>query len=1021
MHISAWAIRNPIPVTVLFILLMLAGLVGYRGLPVKLLPDVSFPIVQVAVTLPGAAPSEVESQISREVESAVFAISGVRHVQSAVSLGVSSTTVEFEIGEDTQRATDEVRAAIDRIRGDLPRGIEEPVVERLDLDDMPIVTYAVGAPGMSDVDLSWFIDDTVSRSLIAAGGVAQVRRLGGVDREINVTLDPGRLEALGISAAAVNEALRAFNVDAPGGSAAVGGRTQTVRVLGAAATVERLRATAVPTGAGRYARLGDIATVSSGAAERDRFALLGEQPVVAFQVMKTRAASDVAVEDAVGKAVAALEGAHRGVTFRKIISTAQDTRESFQSTVHALIEGMVLAALVVFIFLRDWRSTTIAALAMPISLVPTFAVIHWLGFSLNIISLLALTLVIGILVDDAIVEIENIEKRIEAGETPYQASLIGADAIGLAVIATTAAIVVVFLPVSLMGGYAGQFFREFGLTVSIAVLFSLVVARLLTPLLAAYFLRPMKHRRERKPFTGLYRRMVEWALAHRWLSMLAATLLFIGSLGLAATLPTAFSPASDNGIVDLTIEGSSQATLDDMRRATRELNAALGREGDVDAVFTSVGAGGDRRSGNITILLDEDRARTTQQFQADIRPLLTSIPDILVGNALIGGPSTLQIVLVSEDGDALSGAARTLEQQMRDVPGLANVRQTTPRPSAELVIRPKPDEAARLGVTAEALAAIVRVATLGDVDANTAKFNSGTRRLPIRVRLPDTARADLDLIGNLRVPLAQGGTTTLAAVADIEFAPGATRIDRYDRARRASIQAELDGVSLGQALQRVNALPILAALPPGVGQPPVGDAESMMESFADFATAMLAGIAMIYGVLVLLFRSFFKPITILAALPLALCGAFLGLVAAGSELGLPAMIGLLMLMGLAAKNSILLVEHVIESERAGVSQHDALIEACRERARPIVMTTVAMAAGMMPSALGIGDGAEFRVPMAIAVIGGLISSTALSLVLVPVVYEFVDDFEMWLRPRLARFVEPQASPAVAAGKDRADG
>jgi hydrophobic/amphiphilic exporter-1 (mainly G- bacteria), HAE1 family len=1013
MHVSAWAIRNPIPIAVLFILMMLAGFAGYRALPIKLLPDVSFPIVQVSVTLPGAAPTEVETQVTRLVESSVFAISGVRHVQSAVSLGVSSTTVEFEIGDNPQRATDEVRSALDRIRNELPLGIEQPVVQRLDLDDQPIVTYAVAAPGMADVDLSWFIDDSVSRRLIAAGGIAQVKRLGGVDREINVTLDPAELDARGVSAAAVNEALRSYNVDAPGGSAAVGGREQTVRVLGAAVTVDRLRETEIPAGAGRYVRLGDIAMVTSGAAARDRFSMLGRQPVVAFQVMKTKTASDVTVENGADTVIAALAREHRGVTFRKIISTAKNTRQSYQGTLHALIEGMVLAAVVVFLFLRDWRSTAIAAIAMPVSLIPTFAVMAWMGFSLNVISLLALTLVIGILVDDAIVEIENIEKRIEAGETPYQAALVGADAIGLAVIATTAAIVVVFLPVSMMGGYAGQFFREFGMTVSIAVLCSLVVARLLTPLLAAYLLRPSAHIRATRPFAGPYRRTIEWTLAHRWLSLGGATLLFLVSIALAATLPTGFAPASDNGIVNLTIEGAPGASLDDMRRAGQTLAGKLEADRDVDLVFTSVGAEGDPRAGNVTILLGDQRSRTTQAFQSDIRPLLASVPDVLIGGSQAGGASTLQMTLAGEDGDALARAAQTLEQQMRGIAGLANVHRTTARPGAELIVRPKPDEAARLGVTAEALAATIRVATIGDIDANTAKFNSATRRMPIRVRLPDSARSDLAEIRNLRIPLADGGATTLAAIADIDFIAGASSIQRLDRERRVVVEAELDGLSLGQALKQAQALPILRKLPAGVAQPAVGQTEDMMQSFSSFASAMAAGIAMILAVLVLLFRSFFKPVTILAALPLSFCGAFLGLSLGRSEIGLPALIGLLMLMGLAAKNSILLVEHAIESERAGMTQHEALLEACRERARPIVMTTVAMAAGMVPSALGLGHGSEFRVPMALAVIGGLISSTALSLVLVPVVYEVIDDFEMWLRPRLGRLVSapgPEPEP-----------
>jgi HAE1 family hydrophobic/amphiphilic exporter-1 len=1008
MRISAWAIRNPIPVSVLFILLMLAGVGGYLTLPVKLLPDVSFPSVEVSVTLNGAAPSEVETQITREVEAAVSNIAGVDHVQSTITLGKSSTTVDFDIGEDPQRASDEVRAAIERIRDALPRDIEEPVVSRLEFESEPVVIYAISSATMSDVELSWFVDETVTKRLAASKGVGQVRRLGGVNREINVTLDPQKVAALDLTVPAINNALRSFNVDVPGGTADIGGRTQTVRVLGAADTVDRLREAVIPTGDGRQIRLGNVASVTSGPAERTQFAQLENQSVVAFQVMKTKAASDVAVEDEMTKAVAQLQAEHRDIAFRKLISGAQNTRESFHATVASLVEGMLLAAVIVFMFLREWRSTIIAAIAMPISLIPTFAAMSALGFSLNIITLLALTLVIGVLVDDAIVEIENIEKRIEAGETPYQAALEGADAIGLAVIATTMAIVVVFVPVSFMPGMAGRFFREFGLTVAISVLSSLLVARLLTPLLAAYFLKARAKPAPRKPFTGPYRRAVEWALAHRWLALGGAAALLAASIWLATTLPTGFTPERDSGTFDITVEGPPGGKLEDMRHAAKILTQALHEQADVDLVFASIGSGGSVGSGTVTVLLKKNRGRTTQEFQAAIRPMLLKVPDVRLSYGAGGnGGSVVQVLLSGENGDALAGTALSLERQMRTLPELANVHQLAPRPAAELVVRPKPDEAARLGVTTEALAAIIRVATMGDVDANTAKFNDGEQRLPVRVRLPDAARTDLDTIANLRVPLINGASVPLSAVASLSFEPGVTRIERFDRERRITVQAELNGVSIGQALVKIDSLPILGELPEGVTRPAFGQSADMAELFGGFIGAIIAGIALIFAVLVLLFRSFFKPITILAALPLSLAGAFAGLVLGGAALNLPALIGLLMLMGLAAKNSILLVEHAIESERAGVSQHDALIEACRERARPIVMTTFAMAAGMVPTVLGIGEGSEFRVPMALAVIGGLISSTALSLVLVPVVYEMIEDLELRVRPRLARLITPR--------------
>ena len=684
-------------------------------------------------------------------------------------------------------------------------------------------TYAVATDKMSDVELSWFVDDTVARRLITKNGVAQVKRVGGIDREINVTLDPDRLEALGLSAFQINNALRASSTDVPGGRSELGGREQTVRVLGAAESTAMLSDMVISTGTGREVRLSDVATVASGAAERRGFAELDGRPVVGFQVMKTTAASDVAVARAIAQATDELAKDFPGVTFKRIVSTATSTQNSFNVTLESLLEGMTLAALVVFLFLRNWRATVITALAMPISLIPTFAAMSYMGFSLNMVTLLALTLVIGILVDDAIVEIENIQKRVESGESPYEAALTGADDIGLAVIATTLTIVVVFLPVSLMGGFAGQYFREFGFTVAISVLFSLLVARLLTPLMAAYFIKPSTHPHPRKPFTGFYRSALDFALAHRWLSIGISGALFIGSILLAAALPTGFTPAQDNGIVELSVEGAPGATLTDMRRSTQLLTRKLASLPEVETVFTRVGSGGsdgDVRAGAVTVLLKKDRSVTTQQFQASLTQLLQSVPDVRLGFAVTGGggSTTVQVILAGENANSLAEAALKLEIQMRGLSQLSNVHQVTPRPGSELIISPKPAEAARLCVTSDTLGSIARVATLGEVDANTAKFNTGEQRLTVRVRLAGDARADLETLRNLKVPTASGGSVPLTAVADIRFQPGAARIDRFDRKRRATIEGQLSGASLGQANAAIQNLPIMKSLPSGVAQ-----------------------------------------------------------------------------------------------------------------------------------------------------------------------------------------------------------
>jgi HAE1 family hydrophobic/amphiphilic exporter-1 len=1029
--LSTWAIRNPVPVAVLFIALTIAGLMSYGNLPVKLYPNVQFPAVSVTVTQSGAAPGEMETQITRPVEDALAGIPNVKNIYSTVTQGVSVTSVEFELGEDLQKATDDVRSRIDQTRAILPREIDEPTVQRIELDSQPIMTYAVAAPNMSDVELSWFVDDTLGRALQAREGVAQVARVGGVTREINVVLDPDRLAARGLTAVQVNNALRSFDLDAPGGRVAIGGQEQNLRVLGAVDNVEALRDLTIPTGQGGYVRLSDIADVGDGASEPRGFARLNGQPVVGFMVMKTRDSSDVAVEDGVLAALAELETQYEGVSFTKIFSSVDETRASFHATQNVLLEGMGLAALVVFVFLRNWRSTAIAAVAMPLSLIPTFFVMDLLGFSLNIVTLLGLTLVIGILVDDAIVEVENIEKRIIAGMRPFQAALQGADAIGLAVVATTASIVVVFTPVSFMGGMAGQFFREFGITVSVAVIFSLLVARLLTPLMAAYLLKPAAEAHPRKPFKGLYRDTLEWALDHRILASIAGGVMFVASLALIPLLPQGFQPAGDPDYLYVNVQGPPGATAEHMEEVVRNITATFDERPEVTNIFAQIGStvvaqgpggggggGSDLRSGTVTVLLDEGRDLTGAEIRREMREALREIPDARVTFLDGQGQAGLQIVLTSENPVALREAALELERQMREVPEIAEPRPSVPPTGPELIIRPRPAEAARLGVSAEQIATVARVATVGDIDANVAKMTINERRLPIRLRLPEEARTDLEAIRALRIPTATGEVTTLGAVADVEFQAGPARIERLNRSRQLTVQAELNGVELGDANQKVQALPIMQNLPDGVAPAETGELEAMQELFGAMGLAIFAGVSMIFAVLVLLFRSFFKPLVILSALPLAVGGAFLGLLAFQLSLSIPSMIGFLMLLGLAAKNSILLVEYAIEREREGMPQREALIDACRERARPIVMTTVAMAAGMLPTALALEKGAEFRQPMAVAVIGGLITSTILSLVLVPVVYEFVDDFERWLKPRLARFITPREAPGPAVPEDR---
>ena len=1027
LRVSAWAIKNPIPIAVLFIALMLGGIASYFMLPIKQFPNISFPMVVVTVTQSGAAAGEMETQITRPIEDAVASLSNVKSIRSTVVQGASTTQIEFEMGMDLQKAVDDVRSKVDQTRTEMPREIDEPIVQRIELDSLPINTYSVSAPDMSMTDLSWFVDDTIARALQGEKGVAQVARVGGVEREINIVVDPERMAAAGVTAPQLSNALAQFSQDVPGGRAIVGAREQTVRVLAAAHTAEDLRALTIPVAGGRYVKLTDVAQVGDGAAEPRSFARLDGRPVVAFQVSKTKESSDVQVEDRVNAAIKKLEAAHPGVTFTKIYSVVDDTRASFDATVRTLVEGMILAAIVVLLFLREWRATLITAIAMPMSLVPTFIFMAIMGFSLNVVTLLGLTLVIGILVDDAIVEIENIEKRVAAGQRPYEAAIVGADSIGLAVVATTFTIVAVFAPVAFMPGIPGQFFREFGLTVAVAVLFSLVVARLLTPLLAAYFLKPVAHAKPRKPFEGPYRKALGWALDHRIASCVIGVAIFIGSVMLSAGLPTGFQPPANNNYYYMKVQGPPGATAADMDRAVTQITKLFGARPETAHVFAQIGSqiagmgpgggggGSDLRDGTITVVLHDKRELRVTEIRALMRDKLLDLPDVRLTLLSDDGAAEVQTILTSDDGEALERAALTLERQMRGVASIADPRPATPPSGPEIVIRPLPDEAARLGVSTADIAAVARVATVGDIDANVAKLTDGERRLPIRVRLPDDARGDLEQIKALRVPTASGGFTRLDSVAEVAFQAGPAKIERYARKRQLTVEADLaPGVVLGTATKDVDALPVMKSPPKGVAKATAGTEEAMGELFGGFAIALGSAVFLVFGVMALLFGSFFKPITIMSALPLAIGGAFIGLLAFGMSLSIPSMIGFLMLMGLAAKNSILLVEYVIEEERQGVPQRTAILDACRERARPIIMTTLAMMAGMLPTALGIGKGSEFRQPMAVAVIGGLITSTVLSLVLVPVVYEIIDDFEKWLKPKLARFVTPKEAPEDAA-------
>jgi multidrug efflux pump subunit AcrB len=1032
LNISAWSIRQPKPPLVLFAILIVLGFGSFRSLPVTQMPNIDVPVVTVAIAQAGAAPSELETQVARPVEDAVAGLTGVKHVTSALADGASVTMVEFVLETPTDRAVNDVRDAIAKIRSALPQSIEEPVIQRIDVAGLPILTYAASIPSMSVEQLSWFVDDTVVRAMQGVPGIAQVKRIGGVDREIRVAVRPDRLAALGITVSEVNDQLRSTNVDLAGGRGTVGVQEQSIRTLAGVTTVAELAQRRITLSGGRQALLQDLATVTDGGAEPRSFARVDGKPVVAFSLYRAKSFSEVAVADAAQLRLQALVAEHPDLSITEIDNLVRYTRADYSMTMVTLIEGAVLAIIVVFLFLRDFRATIISAFAIPLSVLPTFAAMELLGFSLNAISLLAITLATGVLVDDAIVEIENIVRHMRMGETPYRAAIRAADEIGLAVVATTMTIVAVFLPVSFMGGIAGQYFKQFGITVAVAVTFSLLVARLITPLMAAYLLSDKAHATERDGWAmRLYMRLLGWSIRYRGRTIAFGLAIFAVSAALASLLPTGLLPNNDISRSALSIELPPGSTLEDTQAVADRLSALLRLQPEVRSVYAVVGGAGlnpldiansEVRKATLIATLAPRSERSVDQkaWESSMWAKVAAEPDLRVSFGAGGGAREFTLLLSGDNSAELERAALAIERQIRDhVPELANVVSTSAIDRPEIRIMPHLAEAAALGVSVAQIAETVRIATLGDVSANLAKLSSGDRQVPIRVQIAETARGRLATFETLRAPAAAGAKAPLTSVATIGFGEGTTTIDRYDRQRQVSIEGDLVGKTpLGEAMDAVLALPSVRALPSGVTIRPFGGAEIMQEVFSGFSMAMAAGVLMVFAVLVLLFADIAQSVTIVVSLPLSIGGAFLALLATGYPISLPVVIGILMLLGIVAKNAILLVDFAIEAIAAGSGRTEALLEAGRKRARPVVMTTVAMIAGMVPSAVGMNEGGAFRSPMAAVVIGGLITSTALSLVFVPAVFTVLDDLNRAFVRVFGRFVGARDEPETATLPER---
>lgn len=1028
-NISAWSIRNPVIPLVFFTGLLFAGILSFMRMDVVNNPNVEFPVVQVTISQPGAAPTEIENQITQLVESAVRSINGVKTISSTASEGSSNTSIEFEIGVDPNDATVEVKNAVDTIRGSLPDGILEPRIQKLDVSGGFLGIYAIEATDMTIEQLSWFIDDTVAKRLLSIEGMAEVGRFGGVEREIEVVIDPAKMQALGVTASQINNVLRQVNINAAGGKAEVGGTRQSVRVLGNTDTAYALSQKQIRLVNGNTIKLADVARVRDGYSERTSISKVRDKEVVNFYMSRAKEASDVTVFYEALDVIEELKAENPGITFLQLSNRVKYTESQYDSSIAAMVEGAILAVVVVFFFLRDWRATIISAIAIPLSAIPTFWFMDLLGFNLNFLSLLALGLVAGVLVDDAIVEIENIVRHMRMGKSAYQASIDAADEIGLAVVATSFCIVAVFLPVGLMPGVSGQFFKNFGITVVISVLMSLAVARMITPMMAAYFLKSHGHAEHGEgPMMERYMKILKWSLSNRWKMMGLGAGAFALTIFMFWATPAQFQPTINEDNSRVEIEMVPGTTLEQAEIIADKVAAFLYEQPEVLRALERVR----ETSSTIYITLKPDRQKTSIEFERDLAPQLAKIADARVRfqSQSFGGGGTgrdFTVMLSGSDPQLLESTATTLVEQMRGLDGLVAPRISADIKRPEIIITPRSDIAAELGVTTAALSQTIRIATLGEIEQNAAKFSLSDRQIPIRVKLPEASQRSLSTIANLPVTTATGGSVPLERVAEISFGSGPTTIQRYNQSRRVFVGADLAANAVkGSVQEQINKLPIMQDLPLGVSNAPVGEDEIQQELFTNFTIALISGIFLVFAVLVLLYKRVMSPLVNMGSLALAPLGGIIAIWIVGQPISMPVMIGVLMLLGIVSKNSILLIDFAIEEMARGTPKFEAIMEAGHKRAQPIVMTTVAMTAGMVPTALSLsGDGA-WRAPMGTVVIGGLIVSTLLTLVIVPAGFSLADGLEKKLGPLLRRKIltykpgddaEDKASLGGNAGDD----
>ena len=1025
MFLSNLSIRRPVFATMMMAALAVLGIASYRQLTIDFFPKIDFPVVTVTTQYPGASPEAVERDVTRKIEEAINTVEGIKNIESTSQEGLSLIIAIFQLEVSSQVAGQDVRSKISAIRGDLPREIEEPVVQRLNFGEMPVASVAVDAPGLAPVAATNIADKIVKRRLETVSGVGSVNLVGEATREIQVVVDRSRLEAYRISLAEVVGALARENVDVPAGAADRGATQALVRVAARGASAEQIAEIPIKHVNGAAIPVRYVAQVIDGVEEARNLALLNDRPALALDVQKQSGANTVAVSEGVREAVGELNAGllPPGVSLRIVVDQSSFIREAVEDVQVTLLIGGLLTILIVYLFLNSWRSTVITGVTLPISVISAFIAIRFFGFTLNVLTLMGLSLAIGMLIDDAIVVRENIVRHLQRGKDHFEAARDGTTEIGLAVMATTFTIIAVFIPVAFMGGMVGQFFYEFGITVAAVVLVSLFVSFTLDPMLSSRWVDPDIEQDQHTTFLGhalqrfnhwfddlhrKYERLLGWSLRHRFTVLAIALAAFVGSFPILGLLGGDFMPDFNRGEYQVNFKATPGTTLRETGERAAEVVAKLRAMPDVDYTYTTIGESGaffrPVNEGSIYVKLRTREGKSFSQVLREARAAVGQVPGLTFGLLEAGpfGQKPLQVSVFGPDVAELDRQSQALMAAMRRIPGVADIETSLDTSRPELRVEVDRDRASDLGIPVAVIATTLRAGVVGEV-ATTIEDEAGDSH-DVRVRLRADERRFADDLLNLKVPTDKDDANgdkiqlPLREVARAVAATGPSTIRRKDLQREVRVSANTDGRPLQEVTADIEAAAAGLELPPGYSIVAGGDSEELKNMFQNMFEALTLAVIFIYLILASQFGSFVHPLSIMLSLPLSLVGVALALLITGDTLNIMSMIGLIMLMGLVTKNAILLVDFTNQARERGLARRDALISAGTTRLRPIVMTTLAMIFGMLPLAFAIGAGAEMRAPMARAVIGGLITSTLLSLIVVPVVYTYLDD----LRPSVVR-------------------